>query len=133
LSTTPADTFHTLCALSTSWEADEVITLPLAEVLAPEELEELLDELELVTPLELEELELLLDEVVVPEELELPTVVATVTATVATAGDPKLAWPSTLVSSTVNCLPAAWLVTGTESLLTPESPSPQLTLPLVAV
>jgi hypothetical protein len=56
LSTTPADTFHTLCALSTSWEADEVITLPLAEVLAPEELEELLDELELVTPLELEEL-----------------------------------------------------------------------------
>jgi hypothetical protein len=87
-------------------EAAEEIMLPLVEVVEPE----------------------------VPDELGRPVVLALalVIATVAAAGDPKLAWPATSVSATVNCLPAARLVTGTETFLTSVSPSFQLTVPLVA-
>jgi hypothetical protein len=99
-------------------------------------LPELLEELELFEPLELlepEELE--------PEELELPDelldplpllALLALTLTVALVGEPKPACPATLVSAMSNILPAAKLVTGTLTVLTPVSPSLQVTVPLVA-
>jgi hypothetical protein len=94
-------------------------------------LPELLEVLELFEPLELLE----------PEELELPDelldplpllALLALTLTVALVGEPKPACPATLVSAMSNILPAAKLVTGTLTVLTPVSPSLQVTVPLVA-
>src|ERR1039458_10381021 len=94
-------------------------------------LPELLEELELFEPPELLE----------PEELELPDelldplpllALLALTLTVALVGEPKPACPATLVSAMSNILPAAKLVTGTLTVLTPVSPSLQVTVPLVA-
>jgi hypothetical protein len=109
-------------------------------------LPELLEELELFEPLELlepEELEpeALETEELEPEELELPDelldplpllALLALTLTVALVGEPKPACPATLVSAMSNILPAAKLVTGTLTVLTPVSPSLQVTVPLVA-
>jgi hypothetical protein len=69
------------------------------------------------------------DELEAPEELLL----AAATATVAVAGDPTLASPCASVSAMLKRLPAARAMTGTEMFLVPDSPSAQLTTPLVAV
>jgi hypothetical protein len=99
----------------------------LPDGLAPPEELELLDELELPDGLELpDELELL-------DELELTEALASVlTPIVAAAGEPKLAPPWTLVSAKPKSLPLAPVRTGTITVFAPISPSPQLTVPLVA-
>jgi hypothetical protein len=104
-------------------------------------LPELLEELELFEPPELLEPEELETEELEPEELELPDelldplpllALLALTLTVALVGEPKPACPATLVSAMSNILPAAKLVTGTLTVLTPVSPSLQVTVPLVA-
>jgi len=79
-----------------------------------------------VAPDELE----LLDEP--PELLELVDAVVVLTRTAAVAGEPNFAWPAMLVSAKSKYVPLAWLVTGTITVLALESPSSQVTVPLVA-
>ena len=83
-----------------------------------------------VTPDELEPLEEpLLEE---PPELELDAALALI-STAAVAGEPKLAWPATLVSAKAKYLLLARLVTGTLTVLPLESPFSQVTVPLVGL
>jgi hypothetical protein len=96
-----------------------------AEPDEPEPPDELLELLELLAP------ELLPD--VAPDELEpLGTGALVLTCTVAAAGVPKSASPSTLVSARAKRLPLAVFETGTVTDLAVESPSLQVTVPLVA-
>jgi hypothetical protein len=106
----------------------------LPELPAPELLEllELLPAPELPAPelLELPAPELLL---LLPAPELLLALASFATATVATEGEPKAAWPATLSIATLNCLPFALPLTGTEITFPEVSPSFQLTVPLVAV
>jgi hypothetical protein len=96
----------------------------------PDELEPLDAPPELLEPDELEPLEEpLLEE---PPELELDAALALI-STAAVAGEPKLAWPATLVSAKAKYLLLARLVTGTLTVLPLESPFSQVTVPLVGL
>ena len=96
----------------------------------PDELEPLDAPPELLEPDELEPLEEpLLEE---PSELELDAALALI-STAAVAGEPKLAWPATLVSAKAKYLLLARLVTGTLTVLPLESPFSQVTVPLVGL
>ena len=93
----------------------------------PDELEPLDAPPELLEPDELEPLE------EPPELLELVDAVLELISTAAVAGEPKLAWPATLVSAKAKYLLLARLVTGTLTVLPLESPFSQVTVPLVGL
>jgi hypothetical protein len=109
--------------------ADQEIVTELVLDVPPDEL---LDEPpELLDPLELpDEPPELPDEP--PELLEPVDAIVAPTTTAAVAGEPKFAWPAMLVRAKSKYVPPAWLVMGTITVLALESPSSQVTVPLVA-